>query len=715
MALKKIGRYEIKGEIGTGGMSTVYQAYDPRFDREIAIKVLPSEFMHTSQFRERFEREARFIASLEHPAIVPVYDFGEESGMPYIIMRYMSGGSLADKLEKGPLPLSKVIQIFTRLAPALDAAHAKGIIHRDLKPGNILFDHYDNAFLSDFGIARLTHPKGPTLTGGVIIGTPAYMSPERIQGDRKEIGSSSDLYSMGVILYHMLTGDVPYQSDNPAKIMIMHIMEPVPNVLDKNPYLPPAFEFVVKKSMAKSPTGRYATTVQMAEAIRMAAKNSPAQYTPTSVVLEEGEISSSEDEDVSTLMLPPDLLAEAEGEGRYDTDERQPIPILQRLRALPRWAWITGGIVTLFLLAALIFGGGLLGPELPTPSSPTTQAVVLASPQIATTTPTIPPTLTPPPAPVIGGADKIAFLERNNLWISDLDGSNLERLTTDSRPKSDPQWAPDGDNILYISDKCIWQVNVSAQLQETLACFNDALSLQTFEISPDGRQVAIILDQSLYLVAYDPARLDGIRSRAELNELALCPSYAPYRGEIAPRLAHWSPDGERLALSYQQQTATPGDLQREVIGVFDVNGCRVELPELNTLSATRLQFTLPGYFDNPIIPGFAWDGQDSLVVSSPGGDNGFGELVAFSLGGAASSPLVLSDHDCCFGDQRWSPDRRYLLLTYLDTESRRSQLYYLSYDGAGNLQVTAPIPFPEDFFTNPDRSPQPVLRPAQAP
>src|SRR5215510_10901853 len=144
MVPEKIGRYQIKSELGRGGMATVYRGYDPRFKREVAIKVLPREFLHDPTFRTRFEREAETIAALEHPAIVPVYDFGEDDGQLFLVMRYMGGGSLSDRLEKGPLPLPRTVDILERLAPALDKAHALGVVHRDLKSANILFDEDDN-------------------------------------------------------------------------------------------------------------------------------------------------------------------------------------------------------------------------------------------------------------------------------------------------------------------------------------------------------------------------------------------------------------------------------------------------------------------------------------------------------------------------------------------------------------------------------------------
>src|SRR4030065_797814 len=179
MELKHIGRYDIKSLIGQGGISPVYLVYDPRALRGVAIKVLPPYYLHAEKFRERFEREALTIALLEHPAIVPVYDMGEDDGQPYIVMRYMSGGSLAEKLKKGLIPLRECVDMYLRLAPALETAHARGVTHRDVKPDNLLFDKYDNVFLSDFGLARLRETIGfANISDRSILVTTAYMSPE---------------------------------------------------------------------------------------------------------------------------------------------------------------------------------------------------------------------------------------------------------------------------------------------------------------------------------------------------------------------------------------------------------------------------------------------------------------------------------------------------------------------------------------------------------
>jgi serine/threonine protein kinase len=204
LSKKKYGRYEIESELGRGGMSTVYLANDPRFGRKVALKVMSQTLRDDPTFRGRFEREARIIATLEHPAIVPVYDYGEDRA-PYLVMRYMPGGTLADRIISGPLTLETAVPIIQRLAGALDHAHEHGVIHRDLKPGNILFDQYNNAFLTDFGIVKLVQGSNTALTASGVIGTPAYMSPEQIHGETS-LDGRSDIYTLGIILFEMLTG-----------------------------------------------------------------------------------------------------------------------------------------------------------------------------------------------------------------------------------------------------------------------------------------------------------------------------------------------------------------------------------------------------------------------------------------------------------------------------------------------------------------------------
>lgn len=271
MIPKTIGRYRIKAELGRGGMSTVYLAHDPRFERDVAIKLLPLELLHQPTFRRRFEREAKVVASLDHPAIVPVYDFGEEDGQPFLVMRFMTGGSLGEWLKQGAVSIAEADRIITKLAPALDEVHSHGVIHRDLKPSNILFDQRNEPYISDFGTAKLKHAHTKLTDTGGAVGTPAYMSPEQIQGEG-ELDGRSDIYTLGVILFEMLTGKHPYQTNTPIAVAVKHMFEPVPNLQEMEPTLPPACQEIIVRAMAKQKEHRYRTAVEFASALQEVAK-----------------------------------------------------------------------------------------------------------------------------------------------------------------------------------------------------------------------------------------------------------------------------------------------------------------------------------------------------------------------------------------------------------------------------------------------------------
>ena len=248
MGAEKFSRYEIREELGQGGMATVYRAYDPMFEREVALKILKRESLNDPQVRERFDRETKIIARLEHAAIVPVYDVGRDRDQLFFVMRYMTGGSLIERIQSGTLSLAEIGHILQRLAAALDYAHSKGIIHRDLKPGNILFDESDNAYISDFGIAKFTQGTA-RLTSSGIIGTPTHMSPEQAKGD--SVDARSDIYSLGVILFEMLSGKTPFEATTPLGMAYKHATEPAPHIREINPNLPAGVEAIIEKVLEK--------------------------------------------------------------------------------------------------------------------------------------------------------------------------------------------------------------------------------------------------------------------------------------------------------------------------------------------------------------------------------------------------------------------------------------------------------------------------------
>jgi len=261
-----LGPYRIINQIGRGGMATVYKAYQPSVDRYVAIKVLPSQLAESREFATRFQQEARIIAKLEHPHILPVFDYGESDGIAYFVMRYMDAGTLKEKMIEGrPLPLSEIDKLFTQLAGALSYAHGHGVVHRDLKPANVLIDSQGNVFLTDFGIAKILESASPRLTQtDAIMGTPAYISPEQAQG--QPVDQRSDIYSLGIILYEMVTGSVPFTAETPLAVLFKHISDPLPPPSLVKPDIRPAIEKVILKALSKDPRDRFSTAAEFVAA-----------------------------------------------------------------------------------------------------------------------------------------------------------------------------------------------------------------------------------------------------------------------------------------------------------------------------------------------------------------------------------------------------------------------------------------------------------------
>ena len=271
---KQFGVYEIVAPLGEGGMAAVYKAYQPAMERFVAVKVLSRTLAESREFTNRFQREAILLAQLQHPHILPVFDYGQVDGYSYIVMPFLQNGTLAELLQSRRRTLSEIHQIITQLGGALGYAHARGMIHRDVKPSNVLIDEQGNCLLTDFGLARMMQASSDRLTSaGTIMGTPAYMSPEQGKGD--SVDGRSDLYSLGVIFYEMLTGQVPYQDNFPMMVVIKHIRDPLPSVRELVPELNDAIERVVIKSLAKEPGERYQTAEDFVQAVNKALQVNP--------------------------------------------------------------------------------------------------------------------------------------------------------------------------------------------------------------------------------------------------------------------------------------------------------------------------------------------------------------------------------------------------------------------------------------------------------
>lgn len=264
-------------------MAAVYKAYQANMDRYVALKTLPRHFSSDPNYLGRFEQEAKVLAKLQHPHILPVHDFGETDGYTYIVMPFIKSGTLADLLLDKPLPVSQTHRIIRQVGDALDYAHSLGLIHRDVKPSNILVDERGNCLLTDFGIAKIVEGTSKFTATGGIIGTPAYMSPE--QGSGEQVDNRSDIYALGVVLYEIATGRPPFDAETPIAIIFKHINATLPPPSKLNPDLPEDIERIILKSMAKNPKDRFATAKEMVEALSVAVTSVEEPPTITEVEL----------------------------------------------------------------------------------------------------------------------------------------------------------------------------------------------------------------------------------------------------------------------------------------------------------------------------------------------------------------------------------------------------------------------------------------------
>lgn len=689
---EKIGRYEIKSELGRGGFATVYRAYDPRFEREVAIKFLPPELIHSDpQFRMRFEREAKIIAQLEHPAIVPVYDVGEENNQPYFVMRYMGGGSLSERIKAHTFTIDESVKILEQIAPGLDEAHSKGVVHRDLKPANILFTNKNVPLISDFGIAKFSQGEASgNMTGSAIIGTPAYMAPEQASGDA--IDGRADIYALGVILYEMVTGRQPYQADTPLGLAIKHITEPVPRILEANPNLPVWMEKVISTAMAKNREERFSTAVELVETVKAFLR---------------GERPPDRTANITSKISPYNKTTTMRKERPAAVAEPR-----RRSYALPI-------IAGLFVLAAVIGGGAyfmredilnlLLAP-------PVSTSAFTSGPPLDTPTPiVIQWTATPAPSlpavtatqsssaglPVLGGADKIAFVRDNDIWVMNVDGSDRKQFTNDNLPKFNLQWLPDRRTLLYMSGKTVKTVNIETEVQEVIINYVSAEYFEGFSVSPDGKKVAISVNRELFIVPYDLLKLRFATRRSALLEMDGC-----LFNKLPVKDIQWSDDGTRLAVEY---VANVNGVHVDSIRIVDVQNCE-EAPNSNVddFPPGRFQF-------GDQIVNFDWDGDLLFFLNSNVRNNGFGDMVFYSAFTHRADPAAPYEGNCCYRDASFSPDSSYVVFAFQDIRLGSTSpidLYLIPTDSVTTPRKLEPIPLPDGFFTNRSEAPHPVLRPA---
>jgi len=692
---KSIGGYEILGVIGRGGMATVYRAQQVSMNRVVAVKVLPEKYINDDTYIQRFNQEVAIVAKLEHRNIVPVHDYGAHNGQPYIVMRYMSGGSADDLLNNGPLEIETIVSIIEQIAPALDYAHTKHVLHRDLKPSNVLLDDDGGAYLTDFGIARVLGEQGNKgITTQGVVGTPSYMSPEQAQG--MPLDNRSDIYALGVMLFELATGRRPFESDTPYSIAVMQVTTPPPSPRTYNPQLSFALEEVIFKALRKKREERFPNAVALAEALKRAINKPVNSIHDTQPGMHRPSNPAPQPPQPVQVMPPAPPIQQIPA---YTPPPSQAMtsgymPRRRKARTSNN-VWMSaalGGMLGCGLLAVLVIVlllaiGSISSAPTPTPAvtdedgsagegallpldSTSETARTTLVPSDPQTTPGIAPVgvrETPTLSAALRGSGNqlIYFAERNDnydLYKLDLSTGLEIRLTFDPGADSYPSVSPDGRFIAFQSNRDgdfdIFVMDIEG---ENLRRLTDNTVLDRIPAwSPDGSKIIFSSDTrndstfDLYEILPDGSGLNPIFSNGQRNS--------------HPR---FSPDGRFVIF-------TTGDAQ---------DGGTWEIGRLDTQTDEFIRLTSNSIKD--WSPSFSPDGGSIIYLT---GENGsapaFGDSAIGTITTDGNTQRILYDGTSYEWGVSYSPDGSLIAFTAFSTQTAREEIFLMRPDGTDVQQIT---------------------------
>lgn len=418
----QFGPYHILRPIGMGGMAMVYRAEWLGHNMEVALKVLSPQLVATPELVARFKREAEALARLQHPNILPLVDYGEFGGQVFMALQLMPGGSLAERIKaRGVMPLPEIQKVIAQVGDALGYAHQRGLVHRDVKPANVLIDGQGNYCLTDFGIAKIYEATAQYTKTGMALGTPTYMSPEQVNA--AQLDGRSDLYSLGIVLYEMATGRVPFDGDTPFAVAFMHVQKALPAPRSLNPAIPPKLEKVIQKALAKKPGDRYQNMGELIKALQAVGEANiipPSQQPKPTIAQSAPQVSQAPPAPTPTATKPvtpakpltPPNVAAAKPVTPPPAVMTKPItpppaalakPTPAKPTTLPGWLWAGGAVLGLLILIACVaslFAAALPGAFAPPTATPSRTPPPLASPTSRRSTATPKPEVAASATPV---------------------------------------------------------------------------------------------------------------------------------------------------------------------------------------------------------------------------------------------------------------------------------------------------------------------------
>jgi len=530
---ESVGPYKITEYIAQGGMATIFRAYQPALDRSVALKAIHPALKGDRVFVERLKREAAIIAKLNHPNIVTVYDFAEAEGIPYVVLQFIEGKTLKDLLSEARLSTAQILNIVRPVAEALAYAHEHGVLHRDVKPSNILIDREGQVYLTDFGLARLQQNSESTASQDMLIGSPQYLSPE--QAKSEDVGAATDIYSLGVVMYEMFTGRVPFQGDTMYATILAQIGNPPPPPRSIDPDIRPTIEQVLLKALAKDPKQRYASIREMLKALENAAQG-PREEEPFAPIVV-ADFNSAPKVEPQTAAQPKEPAPPKE------KSKRPPwLPVAMGVGA------IVVGLVCLALAAILLTQTNSLfaqrGTGTPTNiaavptqvSPPATLVPTIAPPTttLARTSPTsVPSTLVATPVVVPSAPrGKIAYsvatgdaAELHTIWVANADGSNPQKVIDMALW---PSMSPDGKQMAFyrMKDEGIYIANIDGGNPRKIVT-GETCCVQW---SRDGKRLAYFQGKLKFGGSIFVVNVDGTNNTKSVD------GFNP----------DWSPDGTKL-------------------------------------------------------------------------------------------------------------------------------------------------------------------------